>query len=146
GGTTNLGQLDPFLRRHDAGPLNVVGQPQVSGQLQALAQTASQPGQSAQVTFQAVTNDQLTRVINATNTLPSAPVGTLTVTVNLPAGDYGGQTIDLPANVTLIIHGESGTTTFVGHSPALMVVSGTVLVDGATFTNATAAATILVNG
>ena len=99
--------------------LSGMSQQQVSRQLQALEQTVSQPGQTTSISFQAADNTQLSELINAANRydatndpygLPSAPVGTMTITVNLASGSYGGQTINLPANVTLIINSAAGAT------------------------------------
>jgi uncharacterized delta-60 repeat protein len=158
---------DVVLARYDGGPQGIAGPTQVSGQLRNLERTVSQPGQSASITFQASDNAQLTEVINAADRydpdqvdpitgnpnplydpygLTAAPVGTMTITVNLAGGDYGGQTIHLWPGEMLVINGASGTTTFVGHSPALTVAAGTVIARGITFTNATDAPTILVSG
>ena len=134
---------------------NSMSQTQVSAQLQQLEPTIAQPGQSAQIGFQAADNNQLNEVLNAANRydatnnpsgLQAAPVGQMTITVDLASGTYGGQTVNLWPGEKLVIHGASGTTTFVGHSPALTVVSGVVSVDSIIFTNATNAPTILVQG
>jgi hypothetical protein len=50
------------------------------------------------------------------------------------------------AYVTLVVNGVGGTTTIVGHSPALTITSGNVTVNNVIFTTATNAPTILVNG
>ncbi len=59
---------------------------------------------------------------------------------------YDGQTINFWPGETLLSHGGGGSTTFVGHSPALSVLAGNVAIDGVTLTNATDAPTILVRG
>jgi uncharacterized delta-60 repeat protein len=147
---------DVILARYLGGPLGIISQSQVSSQLQALEQTVSQPGQSATVAFDAAGNTQLTELINAANRydaasntagLAAAPVGTMTITVDMASGTYGGQTVNLWPGETLVINGASGgTTTFVGHSPALSVSSGKVVANGVTFTNATNAPVIVVSG
>ncbi len=88
---------------------------------------------------------QTDAIVNAVDGLkdPGSPV---TLTVNLAAGTYMGISASPPKNVTLVIKGTAGSTTFVGHSPALTVLSGTVVVKDVTLTNATNAPTILVKG
>ena len=85
-------------------------------------------------------------LIQAANSL-TLPAGTSSVTiqVTLAAGTYTDQVVDLPAGVTLNFIGSPGTTV-VGNSPALTVESGTVTETGVTFTTATSAPTILVEG
>ncbi len=78
------------------------------------------------------------QAINGAN--PSSPV---TVTLDLDGGTYTTDTeLNAPAGVTVVI--EDGT--LVGGSPALVVDSGTVILNNVTATNATNAPTILVNG
>jgi hypothetical protein len=74
---------------------------------------------------------------------PSSPV---TLTVNLAAGTYSGIIASPPHNVTLVINGTATTTTFAGHSPALTVLSGDVIVNNVILVNTTNATTILVKG
>jgi hypothetical protein len=69
----------------------------------------------------------------------------LEISIDLGAGTYSGETIDLPAGITLRITGEEGTQ-WIGASPALTLVSGTMIVENFTFTNTTDAPTILVQG
>src|SRR5262249_12500415 len=66
----------------------------------------------------------------------------VTVTLNLTSGTYSGTDVSPPANMTLVINGAGGQIVFQGHSPALTVASGTVIVTGGTFVNATDAPTI----
>src|SRR5262249_32249042 len=54
--------------------------------------------------------------------------------------------LSLQPGITLIINGVNGSTTVVGHSPALTVTSGNVIVNNVTFTTATDAPTVLVSG
>jgi uncharacterized delta-60 repeat protein len=89
-------------------------------------------------------------VLNAVNALPEPPSGTtprqVNVVVNLSAGSYSDVTASLPLGVTLVINGNGSSTTIEGHSPALALASGTVLVQNVTLTTATDAPTILVTG
>jgi hypothetical protein len=130
--------------RFDAGDLNVVSQQQVSDQLQALEQVAEQPGQSAAVVLQAISDARVGAAIAAVNGVaPPTAVASIAVTLNL-----GGQTlttdtqINAPAGVTLVI--QDGT--LVVGSPALVVDSGTVVLDHVTATSATDAPTIVMSG
>src|SRR5262249_24381507 len=81
----------------------------------------------------------------------------VTVTLNLTSGNYSDFNFSLqpPASdpntgglayVTAIVNGVNGSTTVVGHSPALTVTSGNVTVNNVTFTTATDSPTILVAG
>jgi uncharacterized delta-60 repeat protein len=94
------------------------------------------------VTLQATTPSLASAAFTAVSSLDPATTPTSTVVVNL-----GGQTIqdtivNVPPQVTLqIING-----TFIGGSPALIVQSGQLVVLNSTFSNATAAPTILVSG
>jgi hypothetical protein len=74
------------------------------------------------------------------------PPNPITVVLNLAPGTYPDLKASLPAGVTLVINGNGHTTTIVGHSPALTVTAGTVLVNGMILTTATASPTILVSG
>lgn len=154
---TLAGGYDFALARYEAGALVLagMGQAEVSRQIGALLPTVSQAGLTAAIRFEAADNDQLTRLIRAVNRydavsnadgLHAGPVGSMTITVDLGSGEYGGQTIDLWPGETLVINGASGTTTFVGHSPALIVKAGDVTIHDVAFTNATDAPTILVMG
>ncbi len=100
---------------------------------------------SGLISFQSDPGD-LDEIVPAVNTIhaPSKPV---TIVVDLSSGSANGITLSPPANVTLVLESSTGTLTFVGHSPALTVTSGHVLVQkGINFTNTTAAPTILVSG
>jgi hypothetical protein len=78
------------------------------------------------------------------------------VTLNLTSGSYSDLIFSLqppaefytagPAYVTAIVNGVNGSTTVVGHSPALTITSGNVIVNNVTFTTATNSPTILVAG
>jgi probable HAF family extracellular repeat protein len=73
----------------------------------------------------------------------SVPV---TVTLNLTSGNYQDVVLNLQPGVTVIVNGVNGSTTIVGHSPALTVLAGNVTVNNVAFTTATDAPTILVTG
>ena len=77
---------------------------------------------------------------------PNASGPVIEIVLNLADGNYGGQSINLPAGVSLVIDGTSSSVTFVGASPALTVQSGEVIVTGVNFINSTDAPTILVTG
>ena len=114
--------------------------------LEALLQQVLTP--TASVSVQAYSTTDVDNVINAVNQLPSYSDNPVTVTVNLSAGNsYGDITASPPAGVTLVINGlPGGSDTIVGHSPALIVSSGTVIVTNETLTTTTADPTILVTG
>ncbi len=100
---------------------------------------------SSIVTLTATTNTDVHSVVAAVNRLTPSSVPEMVI-VNVGSGTYSGITISPPANVTVVINGTSGSTTFVGNSPALTVLSGTVFVNDVTLRNATQAPTVLVAG
>jgi uncharacterized delta-60 repeat protein len=109
-------------------------------------QDALKPGGGISVPV--TTDAQLQNLIDVVNhnLSPVAAPGA-TLTIDLGAGTYGGQTLSPPAGFTVVITASNGGATFVGHSPALTVSSGQVIVQGGvTLTNSTAAPTILVTG
>jgi hypothetical protein len=69
-----------------------------------------------------------------------------TFTLNLTSSNYTDLSFNLQPGITAIVNGVSGSTTIVGHSPALTVLAGNVIVNNVTFTTATDAPTILVAG
>jgi hypothetical protein len=88
--------------------------------------------------------------------LVNVPVS-VTVTLNLTSGNYSDLNFSLSppvtepstgvvGSVTVIVNGVNGSTTVVGHSPALTVTSGNVTVNNVTFSTATDSPTILVAG
>jgi uncharacterized delta-60 repeat protein len=77
---------------------------------------------------------------------PRDPESEVMITIVMAQGTIGGGRIDVPAGYTLILEGANGTTVFEGSSPALTMVSGIAVVSGVTFTNATDAPSILING
>jgi uncharacterized delta-60 repeat protein len=92
-----------------------------------------------------VTPTTLETAVTAVNSL-SAPTVPITITLNLGSGSVGDTTVNPPLNVTLVINGDGGSVTFVGHSPAFTVTGGNVVVTNATFLTDTDSPTILVTG
>jgi len=80
------------------------------------------------------------------NALPSQSGHPVTVEVDLGGGSLGDLTASPPPGVTLVIRGNGTTSTIVGHSPALTVTAGSVVVTGVTLTTSTNAPTVLVTG
>ena len=93
------------------------------------------------------TPDAISTAVQAVTSSNSRTTGGVTVTLDMGSGTYSGQTVSPPAGVTLVIDASNQVVTFVGHSPALTVASGDVVVlGGAMFANSTDAPTILVDG
>ena len=93
------------------------------------------------VTLQTTSDSAVRAAIQAINS--TSPSGPVTVTLDLGGGTYTTDTqVNAPSDVTVVI--QDGT--LVGGSPALVVDSGSVILDGVTATNATEAPTIVVNG
>lgn len=119
---------------------NTVGFDPAASITSASLQQALSPG-GGTVVVQATTQQAANDVVAAVNGL-SPPDQPVTVSVNLGGGNFTGVTASPPANVPLVF--QNGT--FNGHSPALTVTSGVVVVRNCTLTNATDAPTILVTG
>jgi hypothetical protein len=96
-------------------------------------------------TFQVSAGTDLRALISAVNGL-SSPASPATITVNLGAGSFSDVAVNPPAGVTVVLIGNGSTTTIVGHSPALTLSAGDVIVIGVTFTTASDAQSILVTG
>ena len=92
--------------------------------------------QQGSFTFQATTDAQAQSVTTALNGL-SAQATPTTLTLNLGSGSYNDTTAHPPAGTTLVINGSGGTTTIVGHSPALVVTGGNVILSNMTLVTAT---------
>ena len=98
------------------------------------------------------TADDASGLINALNSVVEPTVGSgtpapITATLDLAAGaTYSDADIDLQPGVTLVIVDDGADSTFTGHSPALTVNSGNVIVEGFTLNTATQAPTIRVTG
>jgi sugar lactone lactonase YvrE len=111
--------------------------------LQTVVQAAA--ASAAPVVIQAGTGTDADTVLSAVNAL-AAPSKPVTVVLNLGAANYSDVTASPPAGVTLVIVGNGTTSVIVGHSPALTLLSGQVVMTGIVFTTATDAPTILVTG
>ena len=96
------------------------------------------------VGLQAATPADAIAAITAVNGLTS-PATPVTIQINLGSGTFTDVPANVPLNVTLILNGNGGTT-IVGHSPALTVSGGKVIVENVTFSTPTDAPTILVTG
>src|SRR5439155_9935284 len=59
---------------------------------------------------------------------------------------YTDTTASLPAGATLVITGSGGTTTIVGHSPAVNVSGGNVVIENLTLLTDTDSPTVIVSG
>jgi hypothetical protein len=114
---------------------------EATGDTSEFSATLQVPAAGGGITLQATTQQAANDVMAAVNAL-SAPAQPVTITVDLVGGNFTGVTASPPANVTLVF--ENGT--FNGHSPALTVTSGVVIVLNCTLTNSTDAPTILVTG
>ncbi len=79
---------------------------------------------------------------------PNTSGQTIEITLNLAPGEYGSaQTVTVPEGYVLIVNGAPEAVIIEGGSPALTLVSGSMIVqNGVTFTNTTDAPTILVQG
>jgi hypothetical protein len=113
-----------------------------SAKLQTVIATVPAGGS---VTVSASSDTDVSAAVQAVTGL-TPPPSPVTITLDLGAGTYSGETVSPPAGVTLVIDCSNGPVTFVGHSPAFTVLSGQVSILGATFTNTTNAPTIVVNG
>jgi hypothetical protein len=123
---------------------DVVVNPVTAPNLQAALNNAQEEGWSGSVTLQTTSNSDVCTDVEAINGVSNPnPVNLETVTLDLDGGTYTTDTqVNAQPGVTLVI--TNGT--LVGGSPALVVDSGSVVLDGVTALNATAAPTILVNG
>jgi hypothetical protein len=119
--------------------------PVTSQTLQSLISSVAPAGTSTTVVFQAPTSTEADTLLGVVNGL-AAQAAPAIVILNLASGTYTDVTASPPAGVTLVINGNGSSRTIVGHSPALTVASGNVIISGVTFTTATDAPTILVAG
>jgi hypothetical protein len=114
---------------------------EATGDTSEFSATLPVPAAGGGITLHATTQQAADDIVAAVNGM-SPPALPVTVTVDLGGGNFTGITASPPANVTLVF--ENGT--FNGHSPALTVTSGTVLVLHSLLQNTTDAPTILVTG
>jgi hypothetical protein len=70
----------------------------------------------------------------------------VTITMNLGSGSFTDTSGAPHAGITLVISGSGGTTTIVGHSPALQVSGGNVIVTDLTLVTDTNSPTLVVSG
>lgn len=101
--------------------------------------------QNSTPTYQVANDADLQSFLFAVNGLTS-PAAPATITVNVGGGHFSDVAAHPPSGVTLILIGQQGSTTIEGHSPALTVSSGTVIVDSVTLITATDSPTVLVMG
>jgi hypothetical protein len=125
------------------------GRGSISSKVTVLAVTSANLqtviNQQGSFTFQATTDAQAQSVTTALNGL-SAQATPTTLTLNLGSGSYSDTTANPPAGTTLVINGSGGTTTIVGHSPALVVTTGNVILSNMTLVTSTDAPTLQVTG
>ena len=113
--------------------------PTISASLleQIVESVASTPeGQTPDVVTTTVTTDNVNNFVTLVKGLPdqAAQAAPVTIVMNLDSGDYtGGLNLDIPAGVTLVINGTSGTVILHGGCPALIVNSGDVEMTNVTF-------------
>jgi uncharacterized delta-60 repeat protein len=96
-------------------------------------------------TIQAGTSLDAQNAVTAVNGL-TAQTSPVTVTLDLGSGTYTDIPAHPQAGVTLVINGIGTSTTILGHSPALTVSSGNVLVTNVTISTPTNDPTVLVSG
>jgi len=101
--------------------------------------------QQGSISFQDNTDAQAQSVFTAVNGLSAQSTPT-TITMNLGSGSYTDTSASPPAGVTLVVSGSGGTTTVVGHSPALAVAAGNVIVSDLTLVTDTNSPTLVVSG
>lgn len=89
--------------------------------------------------------DDVVQAIDAVDGL-KAPTNPVTLDFRLHGGTWDGIVFNPPDKVTVRLIGITGPNVLIGHSPALTVMSGTLIANGLTFTNTTDAPTILVDG
>jgi ELWxxDGT repeat protein len=108
-------------------------------------QQALPPG-GGTVSIQAATQTAVTAFVTAVNglTLDQNPPQPVAIVVDLGDGSFSGQTIDTGDTPNVTVYFTNGT--YNGHSPALTVLSGNVVLLNVTLTNTTDAPTLRVLG
>jgi hypothetical protein len=101
--------------------------------------------QQGSVTFQETSDALAQTLVSAVNGL-AAQTKPVTITMNLGSANYTDLTPSPKAGITLVISGSGGTTTVVGHSPALHVASGNVVIENLTLVTDTNSPTVMVSG
>jgi hypothetical protein len=87
--------------------------------------------------------------VNAIDRLDQQNTPPITLVLDLAPGNYSGETVSAPSDVTLIINGSVSSqlpTTVDPATPAFVVQSGHVTVNNVIFTESGAAPTLLVTG
>src|SRR5262249_40124984 len=100
--------------------------------------------QHGSLTFQESSDPLAQTLVTATNGL-AAQTTPVTITMNLGSARYTALTPSPKAGITLVINGSS-TTTIVGHSPALDVAGGNVIIDNVTLITDTDSPTVKISG
>ena len=113
-----------------------------AGLLQSIVTTEQEYGAASSVTLQADSSAEWSAVVSAITGLTLDPSKPITVTIDLDGGTYMDTQISAPPGLTVVIR----NGTLQGGSPALVLDSGTVVVQSVTLTNATDAPTVVVNG
>jgi hypothetical protein len=101
--------------------------------------------QQGSITFQETSDPLAQTLISAVNGL-TAQTKPVTLTMNLGSANYTDLTPSPKAGITLVISGSGGTTTIVGHSPAVNVASGNVVLENLTLLTDTDSPTVVVSG
>jgi hypothetical protein len=98
--------------------------------------------QQGSITFQVASDAQAQAVVTAVNGLAAQ---TVSITLNLGSANYTDLTPSPQAGIKLTISGSAGTT-IIGHSPALDVAGGDVIIDNLTLITDTDSPTVKVSG
>jgi hypothetical protein len=100
--------------------------------------------QQGSLTFQETSDPLAQTLVSAVNGL-AAQTTPVTITMNLGSANYTDLTPSPKAGITLVIKGGGGTTTIVGHSPALDVAGGNVVLEDLTLLTDTDSPTVVVS-
>jgi hypothetical protein len=101
--------------------------------------------QQGSITTQDTNNTQAQTMVTAVNGL-AAQTKLVTITMNLGSGSFTDTSGAPHAGITLVISGSGGSTTIVGHSPALQLTEGTVIVENLTLITDTDSPTVVDSG
>jgi hypothetical protein len=101
--------------------------------------------QQGSLTFQEPSDPLAQTLVSAVNGL-AAQTTPVTLTMDLGSANYTDLTPSPKAGITLVIIGGGGTTTIVGHSPALQVAGGRVVLEDLTLVTDTDSPTVVVSG
>ena len=101
--------------------------------------------QQGSLTFQETSDPLAQTLVSAVNDLV-AQTTPVTITMNLGSANYTDLPLSPKAGITLVISGGGGPTTIVGHSPALQVSGGNVIVSDLTLVTDTNSPTLMVSG